>query len=506
MAGIDNNTVLYLRGDSFTDLSLSPKNITNNGLIISDNSIFSKSLDFTIAKNATVILPTFLDKPFTVEWYEYDTGVNQGNTSIFTNVINASGNNGFGILCLGTGKRTVINLSSSSASWDICQDKPIGNDILNKWVHRCLVYDGDKVISYENGKKYCELNLNGKKILSSYNTFQFNRWRNSELSSGKYIENYRISNIARYTEDFTPPTQPYNSINITITNKDSSKIDFNISKLGQEVVNKVEVLVNNVVSKTYNNIGDLTYNIDNNLCCIGNNNIIIRVTYDDNYTEEEILTHTVTVDNLPTTSSLKDVMDRQELLNSSIEVQKNNLKNILISKNLEITEDENKLSVLIPRVSELGEIAPPLYLYNEGDECIDITGGLVVKHNHNGEYTKNSNYIYLYGNSSLSGGYLTLSTSNKIDLTKYSKIKILADILSVSTTGRFEVYIKNSFGSYPWDNIVSSSAFKTVINSQILELDISTLNSIYYVCFGANAGSSGSGSVKVNIHKIWLEV
>ena len=39
MAGIDNNTVLYLRGDSFTDLSPNPKTITNNGVVIEGKNL-----------------------------------------------------------------------------------------------------------------------------------------------------------------------------------------------------------------------------------------------------------------------------------------------------------------------------------------------------------------------------------------------------------------------------------------------------------------------------------
>ena len=43
MAGIDNNTVLYLRGDSFNDLSLNPKNIVSGETVISNNAYYINS-------------------------------------------------------------------------------------------------------------------------------------------------------------------------------------------------------------------------------------------------------------------------------------------------------------------------------------------------------------------------------------------------------------------------------------------------------------------------------
>ena len=234
--------------------------------------------------------------------------------------------------------------------------------------------------------------------------------------------------------------------------------------------------------------------------------IDIRVTYDDNYTEEEILTHTVTVDNLPTSSSLKDVIDRQELLNSSIEVQKNNLKNILVGKNVEVAEEENKLSSLIDKVNELGDApSPHLYLYKEGDECVDVTGGLVQKYLYNGSLTKNSNHIYMKGNYGLSGGYATLSTTNTIELTRYTKLCALVDVLSISTRGSFKLYVKQSFGDKPWDNNLGELGTTQIQNNMLLELDVTNFTGNYFVSFGTDGGSQGSGSVQVNVHKLWLE-
>ena len=48
MAGIDNNTLLYLRGDSFNDLSFNQVQLTNNGVTLAEDDLFGKSLDFSV--------------------------------------------------------------------------------------------------------------------------------------------------------------------------------------------------------------------------------------------------------------------------------------------------------------------------------------------------------------------------------------------------------------------------------------------------------------------------
>lgn len=53
-----------------------------------------------------------------------------------------------------------------------------------------------------------------------------------------------------------------------------------------------------------------------------------------------------------------------------------NLKNILISKNVEIDE-RDKLRNLIDRISKLSFYTTPIYIYNRGNECVDVSGGWI---------------------------------------------------------------------------------------------------------------------------------
>lgn len=70
-----------------------------------------------------------------------------------------------------------------------------------------------------------------------------------------------------------------------------------------------------------------------------------------------------------------------------------------------------------------------LYLYNEGDECIDITGGWVNTSSSNKSYaTKKSNSLSVYSNANDGTYYGALSTYNKIPIVKYKKLCACFDV------------------------------------------------------------------------------
>ena len=72
MAGIDNNTILYLRGDSFEDLSKNKIEIVNNGVTLINDGNFGKCFSF---KNSSTFmyfvsdLFNFGTEDFTIEFF-----------------------------------------------------------------------------------------------------------------------------------------------------------------------------------------------------------------------------------------------------------------------------------------------------------------------------------------------------------------------------------------------------------------------------------------------------
>ena len=134
-----------------------------------------------------------------------------------------------------------------------------------------------------------------------------------------------------------------------------------------------------------------------------------------------------------------------------------------------------------------------LYLYNEGDECENVTGGWDSGYK-DGAYAfsaavKNSDNLYF--NSSMQG----LGTVNSIDLTNYTKL--CAEIMSNSSSVM-----------QPWIGYVDSKAYSTKVNSgctsknvrEIVSIDISAVTGNKYIlCASTNSGTDGY------VYKVWLE-
>lgn len=747
MAGIDNNTVLYLKGDSFKDLSLNPKTVNNNGVTIIDNSV--KYLNFNGNGNFLnvdkSVIYDYIINDFTIEFYVKSNTTSRQMILMLDDDVSGNGTQETISMNL---MSNIINVTFRNTSNNLFKLSSSAVDFTSSVRHVALVRSENLLSIYIDG-----INV-GKQTISGSLFVQ-----NAPLAIGRYgnynnvffngiINNLRISNIARYTKNFTPPTQPFNSINVNVTNKTFSQIDFNVTKLGQETINKVEVLQGNVVKETYtdnfdnltfnhnnknvkivvtyddvyteeldvhignskakiylykegnecesitggwkdlllrnqggtitrtkevdhlkvstnitvayptnggyvtsntinfnkdvlsselyyryslkrsttnttyysnfalatysdistnnkeiltryetyttcevgdnlignvdisnvqdvyvgfnaghnnstsetkvyevyletkenvisinsqdtssinfscnnldnlitvtkaevyinnklsktyeNNFDNLTYNIDNSLCSIGKNNISIKATYtqgdDISETVEEILTHVVIVNNLPTTSSLKDVIDRQELLNNSIEIQKSNLKNILVSKNVEV-EEENKLSNLIDKVNELGDNPEKLYLYKEGDDCASITGGYSVTWRDsrgNGSLTNIDNCLKLYYvDDSVSATAMSCGSNKQIDLTSYNNLHI--------------EYESNGFGDLIFGvadntnstgvNVANISCKNATSFKTIGTVNISNINSSKYIKWYGWGKKSSKGST-MKVYKIWLE-
>lgn len=502
MAGIDNNTVLYLRGDSFTDLSSYNLSVINNDAIIADNVIdCSNGKTFKITNNEKF---NFKDTGFTIEfnimilktfsaWGKvFDKGGVAGRNITQYKLEYYASNYRF---CLGDGETDgyigIVSLPESN----------IG---LNVWKHIELSYNChlNKIYLFVDGKLFKTADISNKpQNLSASSDITIGYQENEPLPVSFKLSNFRISNICRHTEDFTPPTKPYNSITINKTNQTDTNIEFNIEKLGQETINKVEVLVNGTVSKTYtNSYNNIDYLIDKSLCAIGKNNITIRVTYDDTYTEELLLTHKVAIDKLPLETPLLDTVERVKLLTKSKQNEKNMLSNILTSKNVEVTE-EDKMSDLIGKVDILDKYDDgKLWLYKDGNEYNNITGGFSSygQVNTNIEINKYPLYMEIKNISTITTGNLGgFSSNNLIDTTGYNKLYIEVDLTAGSELGANAhiLYVQTSKNQSSF----SANTRVEIVGKNITSLDVSSFSKVYIGCWITYKNTV------MKVTKLWLE-
>jgi len=241
MAGIDSNTLLILHGDDLTDSSSNAVAITNNGVTVSttQSKFGGKSLYFNGSSYLTLQNLNLIPKSgdFTVDWWEYRTASTTGGAILHQNVTDDSG---YGFL-LGYGSQNYVYISSSqatnSAAWDIANGKSMGAETLNQWVHYAIVRTGSTFLLFRNGVLYSQFTSNLTIItLNAYPDIGRYTYNGSKTYFAGYIDEFRISNIARWTADFEVPTEAYSG---------APKLSHTFSRLLNNVIYYGKVFVMN---------------------------------------------------------------------------------------------------------------------------------------------------------------------------------------------------------------------------------------------------------------------
>lgn len=161
------------------------------------------------------------------------------------------------------------------------------------------------------------------------------------------------------------------------------------------------------------------------------------------------------------------------------------------------------VSITIDGQSANVKLAYDLRLFDNGDECVSVTGGWT-----NAGYTYSSmlpeppeisdGRIQLYGKP---GGNTGIGTAQSIDLTGYSKLVIDRDVLSTySTNNAGQLWL------LPGKNVVNSQAKATLQFGRATgraeqEIDVTNINTPVYVF----ASVGGNAQYKVDIYNIRLE-
>ena len=356
MAGIDSNTLLYLRGDSFVDLSLNNYTITNTGFTTASGGIFGNYIDFTVGGKRLTVNGLKLPSPtFTVDWWELNKGVGSTSTAtaLVTNLSMTSTT--YQSFIIGKTTSTVEPVIYSSpvngSSWEVSAVK-IGSSNTSSWVHRAVVYDGVKFITFENGVKYTEVTTTG--ITQLDEDIIIGQLRENTDSYNAYVSELRISNNVRWTEDFEPPTKPYTSVSLIILNQNNNEVNFSVTKESvNESINKVDILLNGNVIQTYTEgYENIYYTVDKAACWLGDNDVEIRAYYYNDFYESSSFVYNNTIEKLPEQPALPELVDKLNEMKNSYSVMNDTLYDALSDRGCELTIDDKRMSTLVRKVEE----------------------------------------------------------------------------------------------------------------------------------------------------------
>lgn len=193
----DEHTLLLLHGEDLTDSSIYNEQITNTGCNISDEGKFEKSILFAgtnmIETNNQII---DMNGIFTIDfWCKHNSKKSFGNYvgGVESSSLKIQLRNG----------NIYIMVHGLNIFVDTTFSPPTG-----EWFHIALVGNNRSFNFFVNGKKTKTTQINGN-IVNTNLRIGMAPGISVDGSIDGYLDEFRISNIARWTSDFTPPTEPY---------------------------------------------------------------------------------------------------------------------------------------------------------------------------------------------------------------------------------------------------------------------------------------------------------
>lgn len=195
---VDANTILLLHGKDFYDSSPYGVAVTNNGVSVSavQSKFGGSSLYFDGASYLSVDLKYSGD--ITVDFW---VNAESGGTEYPTPFVWYDGSKRRNYIHVADGS---IWFGQQESSYIEIEASPISK---NEWHHIALVRKGTAMYGFIDGI------LVGTETVSydSHDLLIIGVITNAKSSTWfkGYIDEFRVSNIARWAENFTPPTKPY---------------------------------------------------------------------------------------------------------------------------------------------------------------------------------------------------------------------------------------------------------------------------------------------------------
>lgn len=204
----DENSILLLHGNDFIDSSKKNIEIINSGVQISTQQSKFGGSSFYFDGDSWLecsidALGLNFNNEWTLEWWDKPNSNSGSNSAVFCmpNVTK-----GFVAYSVDT---TKVRLFAGNNDWDFIPVTQIGTYNGTVWTHRAICKSGTKILAFENGKKKAEITTTGNLIMTP--NLYIGYRKNDDRQGGfiGYLDEIRISNIARYTSNFDVQTSEF---------------------------------------------------------------------------------------------------------------------------------------------------------------------------------------------------------------------------------------------------------------------------------------------------------
>jgi hypothetical protein len=191
----DEHTLFLLHGEEIADSSIYGRTITNNGVMVSDEraKFGEKSLYIAAGTYASAEIPVSGD--CTVDCWMCI----KSYASAFPTPFNWAFTGDRGIYA-----HFLPYVSYPSSGPGYIATEPCG---LDKWYHVAMVRNGNLILYFQDGKLLGTLGATTTENLSFVLGYLIDA--QSATWFDGYIDELRVSDIARWTSDFKPPINPY---------------------------------------------------------------------------------------------------------------------------------------------------------------------------------------------------------------------------------------------------------------------------------------------------------
>ena len=224
----DTHTKLLLHGNDFVDKSASKRAITNTGVTVSTTQSKFGGGSFYFDGSSYLTMPgyDFGTDDFTLDWWEYPTNANAGTrfTNVYCTNYDTQAGGLLAYVCTAGLQIYLSNKTGGAATsdWNVLAGKTLGNNALNTWTHRAVVRSGNNLMFFKNGTLEYTYDIGSNAVgYSQGRPWGIGNWASDLMSTGYpyigYLNEFRVSDVARWTADFTPPTEPYEDFSINIT-------------------------------------------------------------------------------------------------------------------------------------------------------------------------------------------------------------------------------------------------------------------------------------------------